>query len=136
MKITNGKIIILTGIIHSVTSLTPLAYGKLFMSYTGNLFFKISDGALEFPILGGQINYETQSAIWFFYFGLLLISLGVLVDSIEKRQIKIPAQFIWAYLIVVLAGAYMIPLSGMTFFMLPHAIYMLIKSKKEKMNIL
>jgi hypothetical protein len=130
MKITNGKIIIFIGIAHLLFGISPLVFGKQFIEFANKLFFKISDGLLELPFLNGQINYENFAAFWFFYFGILLIPLGIILDYVEKDNRLIPNTFIWSYFIVVLVGVYMIPLSGMAFFMLPHSIYMLIQSKK------
>jgi hypothetical protein len=38
-------------------------------------------------------------------------------------------SFVVAYFVIILIGVYMIPWGGMTIFMLPHALYMLIKRK-------
>lgn len=84
----------------------------------------ISDGLVEFPLLNGQMNYENFAGFWFVYFGLLLVPLGVLLNHIEVRDGQMPESFVWTYLIVVLIGVYMIPFSGMTVIMLPHALYM------------
>ena len=80
MKITNGKILIFFGIIHPLLAISPFAFGKQFYNFSNKFFFKISEGLLEFPILNGKMNYENFAAFWFFYFGLLLIPLGVLLD--------------------------------------------------------
>lgn len=125
MKIGQGKILVFFGIIHSLLGISPFAFGKQFASFADSFFFKISEGLLEFPLLKGVMNHENFAAFWFFYFGLLLIPLGLLVNHIEKTQGHIPRTFSWSYLIVVLIGVYMIPLSGMTFLMLPHALWML-----------
>lgn len=125
MKISTGKIIISIGIIH--TFLTPFVYGKQFLDFSQQYFFMINKGFFE-----SQINYETFAAFWCLYFGIILFPLGILLDAIEKENIKIPARFIWSYLSVILAGVYMIPFSGMTVFMLPHAVYMLIKNRKGR----
>lgn len=126
MKITNGKIVISIGIIHTLLTLLPFTYGKQFADFAHQYFFKVNDGFLE----SGQMNYETFAAFWCFFFGILLFPLGVLLEYIEKNNLKIPRQFIWSYLIVILIGVYMIPLGGFTIFMLPHAIYMLIKNRR------
>lgn len=131
-EITNGKIFIFFGIIHSLLGISPFAFGKQFAGFADKFFFKISEGLSEFPLLNGQMNYENFAAFWFFYFGLLLIPLGFLVESIEKKNEQIPKNFIWAYLIVVLVGVFMIPFSGMTFLMLPHAVYIFIQRKKQE----
>jgi hypothetical protein len=124
-KITNGKIIITIGVIH--TLLTPIAYAKQFENFTYQFFFKINNGFME-----SQMNYETFAAFWCLFFGLILFPLGVLLNSIENKKLPIPKSFILTYLIVILLGVYMIPWGGMTIFMLPHVIYMLIKTRKAK----
>jgi hypothetical protein len=127
MKITNGKIIIAIGIIH--TTLTPLVYIKQFQGFAHHLFFSINGGFME-----KQLNYQTFAAFWCLYFGLILFPLGVLLDAIERKKMRIPLSFILTYFAIVLIGVYMIPWSGMTIFALPHTIYMLIKTKKNKIS--
>lgn len=131
MKISNGKVLIIFGIIHPLLGISPFAFGKQFYNFASKFFFKISNGLLEFPLLNGTMNYENFAAFWFFYFGLLLIPLGVLLNHIETEHNVIPKQFAWSYLIVVLIGVYMIPFSGMTIFMLPHSLFVLIKTTKR-----
>ena len=131
MKITNGKILMVFGIMHQLLTVSPFAFGKQFLGFANQLFFKISEGLIEFPLLNGEMNYENFAAFWFFYFGLLLIPIGILLDYVEKENKLIPKNFIWTYLIVVLIGVYMIPFSGMTILMLPHAIYMLYQKNKQ-----
>jgi len=125
MKITNGKIIVFTGSMHALFAVLPLAFGKQFIAFSKSFFFKINTGLSEFPLLHGTMNYEKSAAFWFFYFGLLFIPMGYLLNYIESKEHEIPSQFIWSYLTITLIGVYMIPFSGMTLFMLPHAIYML-----------
>jgi len=74
------------------------------------------------------MNYGNFAEIWFFYCGILLIPIGIFLNYVEKQNKQIPKSCTWSYLIVVLIGVYMIPFSGMTFFMLPHALFMLVKS--------
>ena len=76
MKITNGKIIMAIGVIH--TALTPVIYCKQFLGFAERFFFKINSGFME-----SQINYETFAAFWCFYFGLILFPLGTLLDIVE-----------------------------------------------------
>lgn len=130
MKISNGGILIFLGSIHTILGVSPFAFGKQFLGFANNLFFKISEGLIEFPLLNGVMNFESFAAFWFVYFGLMLIPLGILVSYIEKTTGSLPRKFIWAYLVVVFIGVYMIPFSGMTFLMLPHAIYMLYSNKQ------
>ncbi|UII76247.1 DUF6463 family protein [Flagellimonas sp. HMM57] len=128
----NGKILIFLGIAHTLLGISPFAFGKQFEGFADKFFFKVSNGLFEFPLLNGQMNYENFSAFWFVYYGLLLIPLGILVSYIEEKSGQIPKNFILTYLIIVLIGVFMIPFSGMTFLMLPHAIYMLFQRCKLK----
>ncbi|NJK97746.1 MAG: hypothetical protein HC905_25080 [Bacteroidales bacterium] len=96
------------------------------MSFSNSYFFKISGGLSELPAAVGKTNFEVFATFWFFYFGILIIPLGLLVHSIEKANRTLPHTFTVSYLLVVILGSYMIPNSGMTLIMLPHALYMLI----------
>jgi len=129
MKSKNGKIFLILGVMHTILGVSPWAFGKQFALFSNQFFFKISEGLLEFPLLDGKMNYENFAAFWFVYFGLFLIPVGLLVDFIESQNIPIPKTFVWTYLAVVLLGVYMIPFSGMTFLMLPHALYMIFSVK-------
>ncbi len=124
MKMTNGKVIILIGVIH--TLLTPVVYFRQFSQFASQFFFRINNGFME-----TSINYETFAAFWCLYFGLTLFPLGVLLDSIERKGIPIPKPFIMVYLGLVLLGVYMIPFGGMTVFMLPHVTYMVVTNFRK-----
>jgi len=134
MKITNGKIIVFTGIMHVLFAVLPIAFGKQFAQFAHSFFYKISDGLSEFPLLNGEMNYENFAAFWFFYFGLALIPIGMLVRYLEKQEMAIPKGFVLSYFFVTIVGVYMIPFSGMTIFMLPHAVFMLIKMNKNPVS--
>lgn len=127
-RITNGSILIMIGLLHTYCAVSSSGFGKQFLGFSKSYFFRICTGADEFPAELGKTNFETHAAFWFFYFGILLIPLGLLVHSIEKEKRTIPHSFTISYFIVVLIGCYMVPNSGMTFFMLPHSIYMLVQS--------
>jgi len=127
-KITNGIILIVIGILHSKLAFSPEGFGNQFLKFSKTYFFKISSGLDELPAEIGKTNFETFAAFWFFYFGLLLIPLGLLVHSIEKDGRTLPHYFTVSYLIFLLLGCYMVPNSGFTIIMLPHAIYMLVRN--------
>jgi len=127
-KITNGILLIVIGILHTRFALSPEAFGKQFNEFSKSYFFRICEGLDELPVVAGHTNTEAFAAFWFFYFGILIIPLGLLVHSIEKNHMVLPHTFTISYLIVVVIGSYMIPTSGMTFLMLPHAIYMLVSN--------
>lgn len=133
MKITNGKIVIAIGIIHTLCTVSPPVYGRQFIGFARRYFFRINDGFLEVPsMMGGRMDYETFAAFWCFSWGILLLALGVLLESVEKKGSGVPGAFIWSYSVIVLIGVYMIPFSGITLFMLPHVIYMVAKYRRDK----
>lgn len=132
MKITNGKIIIGIAAIHTAITISPFAYQKQFENFAGSYFFNLKMWNPGFSFLNGQLNYENFAAFWCFYFGLLMFPLGILVEYIETKQIKIPKQFILSYFIFTVIGIYMIPVSGMTVFFLPHSVYMMIRNQMGK----
>jgi hypothetical protein len=127
-QITNGILLIIIGLMHTYCAVSSSGFGIQFREFSKSYFFKISTGADEFPAVAGKTDFETHAAFWFFYFGILIIPLGLLVHSIEKDKKILPYSFTISYLVVVLIGCYMVPNSGMTFFMLPHAIYMLVSN--------
>jgi hypothetical protein len=135
-KITNGILLIVIGILHSQLAFSPDGFGNQFLKFSKSYFFKISTGLDELPAEVGKTNFETFAAFWFFYFGIFLIPLGLLVHSIEKDKRLLPNYFTVSYLIFVLIGCYMVPNSGLTIIMLPHGIYMLVLNylKAKKVN--
>ena len=127
MNITNGKVIISIGAIHTILTIAPFVYGTQFANFSSHAFFAVNDGFFE----TGGLDYETFAAYWCFCFGIFLFPLGILVNSLEKNGTEIPRNFTWSYLIAIAIGAYMIPWSGFTVFLLPHAIYMLLRTNKR-----
>lgn len=132
LRIQQGQVFISLGVLHTCLALSPWAFGDQFARFAKQGGFNVSDGLLEFPIMDGDMNYENFASFWFFYFGLFLVLLGILVNHIEKRGVSLPRTFILGYLTLTGLGTYMIPLSGMTFLMLPHAIFMLAGSKRHQ----
>lgn len=134
-KITNGVILIILGLLH--TQYAVSSFGKYFREFSESYFFKISTGADQLPAMTGKTNFESFAAFWFFYFGIFLIPMGLLLHSMEKNKKFIPHSFTISYLTVVLIGCYMVPNSGMTYFLLPHAIYMLVRNylKRKKIRV-
>jgi hypothetical protein len=127
-NITNGVLLVIIAIMHTQFALSSDAFGKQFHEFSKSGFFKIHEGSKAIPFVGNIANLEAFAAFWFFYFGILLIPVGLLLHSLEKSRRILPHSFTISYLIVVLIGSYMIPSSGMTYFMLPHAIYMLVSN--------
>jgi hypothetical protein len=133
LKITNGKIIMSIGVVHTLCAVSPFVFGRQFAGFAGHWFFRINDGFLDISsAAGGHMDYETFAAFWCFCFGIFLFPLGILLESIERSGLPIPSPFLWSYLAVILVGAYMIPAGGLTVLMLPHVVYMLVKKKKAR----
>ncbi len=133
-KITNGIILVVIGLMHTQFALSSDGFGKQFREFSNSSFFNLFKDIERIRSIAGKEVFESFAAFWFFYFGILIIPLGLLVHSIEKEKRVLPHYFTISYILFVLIGCYMMPNSGMTFFMLPHAIYMLVsnfvKSKK------
>lgn len=127
-KINNGVLLIIIGIMHTQFTLSSGGFQQQIARFSESYFYKVSEGMNELPASMGHTNFETFAAFWFLYFGLFLIPLGVLVYFIEKQQQLLPHSFTISYFIMVLLGCYMVPNSGITFFMLPQATYMLISN--------
>ena len=125
-RITNGIILVILGVMHTQYAMS--SFSKQFLKFSETYFFNISRGMDELPAEPGKTNFETFAAFWFFYWGIIIIPIGLLVHSVEKDKRVLPHYFTISYLIVIIIGSYMVPKSGMTFFMLPHAIYMLARN--------
>lgn len=131
LKITNGVILIAIAALHTKFALSSEGFGDQFLSFSKQGFFEISTGlSHQSATQLAQSELQALTAFWFFYFGILLIPIGLLVHHLERNNQRLPRMFTISYLLVVLVGCYMIPYSGMTIFMLPHAIYMLLTNAK------
>jgi hypothetical protein len=135
-KITNGIVIVVIAILHTQFALSADGFGEQFQGFSKLCFFNLFRDFETVKAATSQEVFENFAAFWFFYFGILLIPLGLLLHSIEKKYKILPYGFIVSYLIVVLIGCYMIPKSGMTYYMLPHAIFMLVSTfyKNKKVS--
>ncbi|MBN1953307.1 MAG: hypothetical protein JW801_19025 [Bacteroidales bacterium] len=132
--INQGSILILIGLLHTSLAFSPEGFGYKMSEFAGSGFFRISSGMAELPPAAGKTDFEAFTAFWFFYFGILLIPLGILVFEILRKQKYLPHSFTISYLLFVGLGVYMVPNSGMTFIMLPHALFMLIQNLYKSMR--
>lgn len=129
--ITNGVLLIAIGLLHTQFALSYDGFGWQFKAFAEQHFFEISKGGAQLPLSSlSKQEMEAACAFWFFYFGILLIPMGLLVHAIEREARRLPVSFVATYMLVVLIGCYMMPNSGMTFIMLPHAIYMWFTNRK------
>lgn len=122
--ITNGLVIVAIGLLHTKFALSAGVFGKQFAVFSKSYFYKISSGTDDFS--SGKPDYEMHAAFWFFYWGMMLIVLGILAHHMERTTKRLPHSFTISYLVFVLMGCYMIPQSGMTYFLLPHALFMIV----------
>ena len=104
--ITNGVLLIIIGILHTHFVLSDGGFSKQFTEFSTQNFYNISNGVAELPATVGITNFETFSAFWFFYFGLLLFPLGLLVHYIEQHQKCLPNYLLfliclWFLLVVI-----------------------------------
>lgn len=127
-KVTNGIILIIIGLMHTQFALSSDGFGKQFSEFSKSSFFYLFHDLEKNRLLPGKEFFESFSAFWFFYFGILIIPFGLLLHAIERKYKILPHSFTISYLIVIMIGSYMMPESGITFFMLPHAIYMLVSN--------
>jgi|WetSurMetagenome_2_1015567.scaffolds.fasta_scaffold178712_1 hypothetical protein len=138
-KVTNGILLIVIGIMHIQFALSADCFGNQFKEFARTYFFKVHRGLEDMPFVTGHSNMEAFAAFWFFYFGVLIIPLGLLVHSYERKNTILPHTFTLTYLLVVLLGCYMVPSSGMTYIMLPHAVFMVVvnyvRFKKKRLSI-
>ena len=129
-KRIHGRLLMITGIVHVLLVVMPGVFGEQFYQFAKDLFFNINSGLLDFPLFGGNINNQDFAAFWFFYAGPLMFMYGHLLDSYEKKDGHIEKSISIIFIVISLIGSYMIPLSGMTFLLLPQGIYMYIRSSK------
>ncbi|WP_103070873.1 DUF6463 family protein [Aquimarina sediminis] len=127
-KITNGILLIIIGIMHTQFAVSSGGFQKQILHFSESYFYKISEGMKELPASIQNTNFESFATFWFLYFGFFIIPLGLLVHFIEKQKQVLPHYFTISYFIIVLLGCYMVPNSGITLFMLPQAIYMLVSN--------
>lgn len=121
-----------TGVAHVMLAIFPGVFGDQFVYFSRSWFFNVSSGAADFPFLGGTINYVEFAAFWFFYAGPVMFLYGQAIDRIEKSEGFVPPAIAKTFMAVSVIGAYMVPLSGMTFVLIPQGIYMYVRSVKRR----
>jgi len=130
-KRIHGRLLMVTGVVHVLVVMLPGVFGKQFYEFAKQYFFNINNGLLDFPLFGGEMNNQDFAAFWFFYAGPLMFMYGQVLDSYERVNGYLEKNIALVFLFVACLGAYMIPLSGMTFLLIPQGVYMYLRSKKE-----
>mgnify|MGYP006870688469 CR=1 FL=1 len=128
----HGRLLMSTGVLHVILAILPGGFGDQFLNFSRSWFFNISSGAADFSFLGGAINYVEFAAFWFFYAGPIMFLYGQAIDRIEKLEGYVPLSMVNTFMAVSVVGAYMIPLSGMTFALIPQGIYMYVRSVNRR----
>lgn len=121
-----------TGVAHVILAILPGVFGDQFLTFSRSWFFNVSSGAADFSFLGGAINHVEFAAFWFFYAGPVMFLYGQAIDRIEISEGCVPQGIAKTFIAVSVIGAYMVPLSGMTFVLIPQGIYMYVRSINQK----
>lgn len=134
MKMNNirihGRLLMATGIAHVILTIMPGVFGDQFSDFSHSWFFNVSSGAADFSFFGGTLNYVQFASFWFFYAGPIMFLYGQAIDRIEESQGYVPLSIVNTFMAVSAVGAYMVPLSGMTFVLIPQGIYMYVRLVK------
>lgn len=133
--LTNGLAILAIAALHTWYALSADGFGTQFHRFAATSFFRICRGTAELPVVAGRTNIDAMAAFFFYYFGILLIPMAVLLHRFERLEGRVPRSFAATYLAVVAIGAYMVPSSGMTLFMLPHALWMIARSLRSTRSL-
>lgn len=123
-----------TGVAHVLLALLPGVFGEQFAEFAGSGFFNVSSGAADFTLFGGTLNYVEFAAFWFFYAGPVMFLYGQVIDRVERTEGYVPTNIAITFTAVSFVGAYMVPLSGMTFVLIPQGVYMYVRSLKRRMS--
>ncbi|WP_125911839.1 DUF6463 family protein [Kiloniella majae] len=83
----------------------------------------------------GITNYEISNTVWFFFFGMPLFLVGLLIDRDEKRNTLPPFQEVLLCTLVCMTalGIMLIPLSGF-WLMVPAIFGFYLKNKSANDN--
>ena len=117
MKEWIGKSLLGIGMLHTlvgVVLLLPLVGGEL-----------LSDGV--FNTINGQPKRE--AFLWFLFAGFLLMTLGGLINFMEKTGQPLPDFLGWTLLSITVFALILSPLSGVWLILIP-AVALRLKNKK------
>lgn len=124
MKTSNGKSLILIGILHTLFSLTPDGFLSQWSEFLSSFFVNVSPHNIHPFII---LDYKKEAAFWFISWGVLLIFFGVTLDIIENTLGKIPFRIRFFWLSFAVMSSVMLPISGFPILILPQAIWMVIR---------
>jgi len=132
MKPIHGKILMATAVLHSGI-IAPLIYWDKWLEFFGKGLLDVSPHSLTAgpPIIAGIFDMTAEAAIWFFIGGVVFFITGQLMHHLEKNMGKLPAFVGWELLAVAIVFAWMLPISGFTFILIPQAAYILVRYRKK-----
>lgn len=129
MALTPGKTVLATGVLHE---LVGLVVGLGLVSLSGgpgrNLVLEIARDGFVGAV---EVDAQRQAFFWYFFFGLLLMSLGWLMDRLETSDRPLPAALGWQLIALALAGGLLIPASGF-WLALPQGVWVLWRAKASR----
>ncbi len=131
MKPQHGIILIITGMIHTFVGVT--LFWEKWCEFPTKFFFNIAPHELKFdrPLIQNFLDLSAEATLWFFISGIVLMILGQIVHGIEVQTRRIPSYLGWELLAFGLVFSWMIPISGFSIFLVPQAIYMIIRQRTK-----
>ena len=111
-----GKWLIAVGVIHSL-------FGFVFMRSTLAVLWS----ERGFNTVNGQPARE--AVFWFLFTGFLLLTVGALIDQVERRGLALPWFVTWSFVLLTVIGVVVMPISGI-WLLLPPVVGMLFRCRQ------
>jgi uncharacterized protein with PQ loop repeat len=108
----SGRLLILTGVIHTIVGLL-IGYPYLLEMWQAGLWNSVDP------------HMSRVAIFWFLLFGFLLMMVGQVISTTTR---PVPKVFGWSLLAMSALGALMMPISGF-WLVIPQALYLLWKPK-------
>ena len=124
-RITSGQLLIATGVLHQAVGLLGgLGIGEELGGR--NLFAELARGGVVDSI---GSDFARMAWFWFLITGFVLLMLGGLVHTIERRGEPLPASLGWQMGALAIAGAAFIPVSGF-WLLIPQAGWIVLRARR------
>jgi hypothetical protein len=131
VKAVHGKILMATGVVHSLVLGVPL-YWEKWTGFARAYFLNAAPHRLDLskPLYSGLLDLPAEAAIWFFIGGVALFVLGQVVHHIEISSRPLPRFLGWELLALSVLFTWMIPISGFPIFLFPQAVFMIVRQSR------